>query len=169
MSSFVISKSEYIKAAGFLAGLAEEKDCYREQLLRMWNTRDNRVMNDQDFIEAFTTLYKFNALSVQKQYGDKAAEADDNTYEKEFKAVKKATKQMCLDWHLCRNHNIEMTIYKFQSFSNSILYQIEDPELSEKTQFFLAKVQMKLFEVLRNFNGISEEETTSWGDFNIAS
>lgn len=168
MSSFVISKSEYMKAAGFLAGLAAEKDCYREQLLRMWNSKDNRVMNDQDFIDAFTTLYNFNALSVQKQYKDNEPEADKNTYAKEFKAAKKATQQMVLDWHLERNRNVEMTIYKFQSFSSSILYQIEDPELSDKARFFLAKVQMKLFEVLRNFNGISEEDTTSWGDFNIA-
>jgi len=169
MSSFVISKSEYMKAAGFLAGLAEEKNCYREQLLRMWNYRDDRVMNDQDFIDAFTTLYKYNALSVQKQYKDKEAENDSKKYSKEFAATKKATKQMVLDWHLERNRNIEMTIYKFQSFSNSILYQIEDEELSTKARFFLAKVQMKLFEVLREFNGISEEETTSWGDFNVAS
>lgn len=168
MSSFVIGKSEYMKAAGFLAGLAEEKDCYREQLLRMWNSRDNRVMNDQDFIEAFTKIYQYNALSVAKQYKDPEPENDTNDYMKEFKATKKAVKKMVLDWHLERNKDIELTIYKFQSFSSSILYQIEDPELSAKASFFLSKVQMRLFAVLRNFNGIDEDLVTSWGDFNIA-
>ena len=168
MSSFVISKVEFMKAAAFCAALAEEKDCYREQLLRMWNSRDNKVMDEKDFIEAFTVLYKYNALSVQKQYHDKEAENDTKKYVKEIAETKKATKQMILDWHMERNHSIELAIYKFQSFSQSILYQIEDPEYSAKTQFFLAKLQIHLFKVLRNFNGIDEEEVTSWGDFNIA-
>lgn len=167
MSSFVIEKSEYIKAAGFCAGLAESKDCYREQLLRMWNYRDNRVMNDKDFIEAFTKLFEYNALSVQKQYKDDKPETDTNTYEKEFKAAKKATMQLVMNSQLYSNNKLEIMIYKFQSFSQSIMYQIEDPDYSAKTSFFLAKVQMKLFEVLKTSKGLSEE-TTSWGDFNIA-
>ena len=168
MSSFVIDKKEFIKAAGFLAGLAEETNGFHEQLLRMWNYRNDRVMNDEDFIEAFTTLYKYNAFSVAKQYKDSDAENDAKEYKTEFQKAKKAAKRMVLDSKLYKNKDLEMTIYKFQSFSSSILYQIEAPEYSDKARFFLAKVQMKLFEVLRSFNGIDEEEVTSWGEFDIA-
>jgi hypothetical protein len=156
-----------MKAAGFCAALAEEKDSYRENLLRMWNYRDDRVMNDDDFIEAFTKIYEYNALSVQKQYKDPTPESDSNTYEKEFKAAKKATKKLVLDSKINGSSNLETMIYKFSNFCSSVNYQIEDEKLSAKANGFLNKVQAHLFKVLIDIKHI-HEESESWGDFNIA-
>ena len=71
MSSFVISKKEYIKAAGIVAGIAEaQRDFW------LFDYEAQRNSTPEDYYNRFAECYTMNALSVQEQYGDDKPEAD---------------------------------------------------------------------------------------------
>lgn len=84
MSSFVISKQEYIKAGGFFAGLAEQLNYYREPVIFWWDSTKDGLLDAEDYYKAFASLYEMNARSVMLQYGDRRAESDEADYRKDF-------------------------------------------------------------------------------------
>ena len=85
MSSFVISKSEYIKAAGLIAGLAEASSKSHANRFWLYNFKDNRNYTTDDYYKTFCKCFEYNALSVQQQYKDEQPELDDNEYKDVFK------------------------------------------------------------------------------------
>lgn len=141
MSSFTISKKEYIKAAGFCAGLAARKDRYRDQMLRIWCDKLGKVAGDEEYHKTFTKIYEWNAESVKRQYNDEEAEADNEQYMEAFKQMKDYT-------IMASNRKLEELIYNFHHFSGSVLYQIEDPELSSKASRVLHKINSLLLGIL---------------------
>lgn len=84
MSSFVISKQEYIKAGGFFAGLAEQLNYYREPVIYWWDSAKGALLNAEDYYKAFASLYEMNARSVMLQYGDRRMQSDEADYRKDF-------------------------------------------------------------------------------------
>lgn len=63
MSSFVIAKEEYIKAAGLVAAIADEKKFW------IYNYKEGRNFLESDYYDCFVLAYKYNAYSVREQYG----------------------------------------------------------------------------------------------------
>lgn len=82
MSSFVVSKEEYIKAAGMVAGIAEAKGNNYGVSDRFWiyDYVTGRNMTPEDYYRNFVECYDMNALSVQEQYHDNDRGRDDNEY-----------------------------------------------------------------------------------------
>ena len=106
MSSFVINKKEYMKAAGIMAGLAQE--------LQIWSydyeTRRNRT--PEDYKRAFEECFTMNALSVAEQYRDKEAYTDSNDYKADFDEYKKLGCQLV--WN--GGQDLTNAIYELMSF-----------------------------------------------------
>lgn len=75
MSSFVVSKKEYIKAAGLMCGYEEAK-------------RDSHKWFVDNVRKEFEHAYALNVISVNEQYGDnEEPEAED--YDEVFDAYRK--------------------------------------------------------------------------------
>ena len=80
MSSFVIDKQEYVKAAGLVSGIVEDKKVW------LYDYEANRKSEPADFYKRFVNCYEMNALSVMEQYEDNEPETDSNKYTDVFKA-----------------------------------------------------------------------------------
>lgn len=70
MSSYVIDKKEYIRCAGYIAGLQEAKNRFNESALYLYNHEAGRLYSKQDIILELFNLLKANTLSVYVQYND---------------------------------------------------------------------------------------------------
>lgn len=161
MSSYVISKQNYSRACGALAGLADNKNVFREPALRIWNYRENRPYDADDFRKTADWLYYLNARSVMLQYDDEEQEKDPGSYYAEFQeAREKAGK-------LYRRNGPELAamIYDLTRFFSSILYQIEDPECEAQAKGFLYRTSFELMKLLSDRSG---HESDCWGEFEIA-
>lgn len=155
MSSFVISKVNYIRVAGVICGIS--KALYREPLW-IYNYRDNRNFNDNDYIELFTWIYNANAISVKNQYNDPVADTDNNNYMQDFKEYKKIGEQAIY-------HGDKKQIVKnISDFFNSVKYQIEDDNLSKKVSCYLNKI---LVEIVNKTILTGETNYSCWGSFEM--
>ena len=76
MSSFIVSKSEFIKAAGLMCGYEQAKG------------RDSHKWFIDHVREQFENAYRLNVMSVNEQYGD-TTEEDERDYDEEFEAYRK--------------------------------------------------------------------------------
>lgn len=70
MSSYVIDKKEYIRCAGYIAGLQEAKNRFNESTLYLYNHEAGRLYSRQDIVFEIFNLLKANTLSVCVQYND---------------------------------------------------------------------------------------------------
>lgn len=155
MSSFIIDKIEYVKAAGLMYGYEEAKksDAHRYFL--------------EGVRAEFEHAYTLNVASVNEQYGE-ATLPDESTYDDEFEAYRKKGV-------LIRNEGYEsdciirkkvadvMSREKFRcymmNFFHSVLYQIENDSAHRAVAEFFFTCNAKL-------------ETTNvegwWGEIEIA-
>ena len=99
MSSFVVNKSEYIKAAGIVSGLAELYADRYGTTHRIWiyDYVTGRNMTAEDYYRNFTECYTMNALSVQEQYNDDEPETDDDDYMELFNEYRTKAKRITND------------------------------------------------------------------------
>ena len=163
MSSFVISKKEYVKAAGFIAGIAEADLNRHEHIIYLWNRKDGRVYTKEDYIKSFTQCYVNNAVSVQNQYGDKTAESDTATYSEYFNVFYKKGQNLWKSYkYNCDKSAFIKAICEFQRFTQCVNYQIEDEKLGFLTMSFLNEITSKLLEIVGD-----AEDLQSWGTFEI--
>lgn len=153
MSSYVISKKYFIQCAGVIVGLSNA--LYRNPLW-IYNYKDHRNFNEDDYYTLFSWMYDANAISVQKQYGDAERETDTNDYKKEFNEYKKIGTQYVY------NSREKELVEKIASFFSSIKYQIEDDDLSRKVSCYLDKVQVEIVN-----KTILNGESSCWGDFEV--
>ena len=129
MSSFVISKIEYIKAAGLMYGLESKRKCPHTFFLENVKAK-------------FEQLYRLNVLSVAEQYGDDpdTIGEDGCSYDSVFNTYKAKGKSI---------GEFELPTIKnglFQFFE-SILYQIENPDMNKEASAFLYKCTAKLIDI----------------------
>ena len=118
MSSFIISKVEYIKAAGLMCGYEEAK-------------RDSHKW----FIDNVRKAYALNVVSVNEQYGD-GEMPETEQYDDVFESYRKKGALIQREGYASDNgiifHKVEnvMDKKKFRlsmfSFFKSVLYQIEN-------------------------------------------
>lgn len=154
MSSFIISKQEYMKAAGLVSGIAKEREVW------LYDFEKGRNSTPEDYIRKFTDIYKLNAASVIDQYhGDEVgAPADDpDDYKKDFDSFYKLGKQLCYNGKKTLTDGIN----ELAAFFSSILYQIEDDDANEKAGRFLDRLTVALYKAAAG------RETKSWGSLEI--
>ncbi len=147
MSSYVIGKQEYIKAAGLISGLAEGLELW------VYSFENGRNMIPDDYYEKFSEIYTMNALSVQEQYRDKSPETDSNDYRKDFEIYRKSGYSIAVT-----REGLKEAIAEIYSFFSSISYQIEKEAYMFKADMFLNRVLIKLMKEL--WKGYEPE---SWG------
>lgn len=81
MSSFIVSKAAYMRAAGLIAGIQDYK---RNHLIYDYSIRN--WMQPEDFMTKFSHFYDLNVLSVIEQYNDERMQGTPPT-EKECKRI----------------------------------------------------------------------------------
>lgn len=141
MSSFVIDKKEYAKAAGIMYGV--------EKLSKFPHTYFLDVVRKK-----FNELYILNEKSVSIQYKEESC-PDECEYIDTFWEYVEKSKQML-------NDNRKELTFNMMIFFNSILYQIEDEEMHMKASDFLYMCIRKLFESDEDYKKVSVGDVW-WG------
>lgn len=149
MSSYVISKEDYIKAAGIVAGIAEVKELW------IFDYQKGRSMTTADYYDKFVEIFEMNAISVQEQYGDKEPEHDNNTYMKTWEKAYRKGKQFAY------YENIEEPTLHLVDFFSSVVYQIEKPAYMWNVRSFFDRLAVQLFEKAH------PHEVESWGSLEL--
>lgn len=151
MSSFVISKSEYVKAAGLVSGLAKELEVW------LYDYETQRNSTPEDYKRRFIECFTMNSLSVQKQYDDGDAWTDSNEYNKEFNDYMKLGKQLVYN----DGPALINAIHELSQFFGSCLYQTEYDPYMYKMQLFFDSIIVELFKKAHRY------EADSWGELKI--
>lgn len=151
MSSFIIGKSEYMKAAGLVSGLAEE--------LKVWiyDHETNRNSTKEDYKRKFEECFMMNALSFQEQYKEQEVWTDSNSYEEEFNAYYKLGKQLVYN----DGEALINAIRELQQFFDSAMYQTEKESYMYKMQMFFNNLICQLFKQSSHY------KPESWGSLEI--
>lgn len=131
MSSFVINKREYIKAAGLMYGIEMSKRGNAHRYF-LENVRKN-----------FAKCYELNVDSVNEQYGDESGK-DCSDYDYEFTQYCKIGERIKCGLHESMTFK-ELRINLMQFF-RSVLYQIENDEMSQFVSAFFFECTSKLFD-----------------------
>jgi hypothetical protein len=155
MSSFVISKKEYIKAAGIVAGIAEGFG-YGFNKFYFWDYETERNSTAEDFYRNFSEFHKMNALSVQEQYNDDTAELNNEEYLDTFgEYMRKGRKATAAP------EELKKYFLNLRSFFRSCEYQ------TEKEAYFW-KMKMYFNELLNAIVGyVLPSEVDSWGTLEL--
>jgi hypothetical protein len=152
MSSFVIDKKEFVKAAGIVSGIAY----YAGDRFYMWDAEKNRKMDGEAIYEKFCECYRLNAESVAWQYRDEKPESDNGRYAQELADGFLIGKRIASD-----NGKLAKMIAKLQAFFSSVRYQIEEPKAEAKVTAFLNEVIAKLVGTLRY------DQDSNWGELDL--
>lgn len=130
MSSFVIDKKEYVKAAGIMYGFESAK-------------RDAHKYFVDTIRARFNDVYKWNVMSVAKQYGEEPT-YDANEYDDVFEKYKTiGRKAYRASFDVMPLNELRVRLW---SFFRSSLYQIEDDTLSAKASEVFMSCLSKLYE-----------------------
>lgn len=130
MSSFVISKREFVKAAGLMYGIEASKGAGAHRYF-LENVRKN-----------FVKCYELNVDSVDEQYGDKSGK-DGFDYDYEFTQFCKIGERIKCGLH--EGMTFEELRINLMQFFRSVLYQIENKEMSQFVAAFFFECTSKLF------------------------
>lgn len=144
MSSFVVSKIEYIKAAGLMHGIALAIDKSNSHFIR--NVHKN-----------FVECYELNVRSVNEQYGDNTL-PDEEEYQDTFIKYAEIGMRIYNGQHMVSFNDLR---YRLMKFFESCLYQIEDEEANKIVATFFYTCIMILFEK-EVFSGDGW-----WGDIDV--
>lgn len=143
MSSFVINKIEFVKAAGLMYGIEESKQIPFRYFLE--HVRDN-----------FEKVYEFNVLSVAEQYGKEEPHMDELTYDSAFEEYRRKGRTI---WTLDSSRTCPMNKKELKNaltkFFHSVLYQIENREMNTWTAAFF-------WECLARMNDAEVMNTEGW-------
>lgn len=169
MSSFVIDKKEYTKAAGFLAAVIETKNYYREPVVYLWNKRERRPYEAEDVRRDLQRVYTINAAAVAEQYHDAQREQDSADYLAEFEAAKAAGIQLMRRGYALGNpdavKDLRRAVYGVISFLHSARYQIEGEDYEKRFFRIVNKYYRGLYAVLQKLDGFTSDEIGCWGSF----
>lgn len=118
MSSFIVDKKEYVKAAGLMYGIEESR-------------RDNNRYFLDVCRKEFEHCYLLNVISVNQQYDDHVV-PDENRYDAEFEAMRKLARRICESVTVGAPSPLTLPKLRLrlQHFFGSVLYQIDDEACS---------------------------------------
>ena len=157
MSSFVVSKREFIKAAGLMCGYEESK------------RHSHRYFIDH-VREEFEHAYALNVVSVYEQYGS-CEEPEEESYDDVFVRYRKMGTLIGMGGYemgcvLCRKVADVMDKQTFRKsmfrFFTSVLYQIENKTCHRSVSSWFFTCLCKLYDDdLRDIEGW-------WGEIELA-
>lgn len=159
MSSYIIDKKEFIKAAGLVAGLAETLGG-RVDRIWIYDYETGRNSTAEDYYRKFVACYKMNALSVIEQYrGDEvgAPANDTNEYKKEFKEYQQYGKSIGYT-----RENLKEVVLELRQFFHSALYQTENDNFNQQMRYYFQQIIDELIPY-----ALPGYETKSWGGLEI--
>ena len=134
MSSFILDKEEFIKAAGIMCGIEESKRKKHQYFI------DNVKMR-------FEECYELNVDSVNEQYGDHNT-YDNCEYQETFDEYK--AKGMRIYNNMLEVDGVKVGVKwlcpRMLKFFNSVLYQIENEECADIVGHFFFVCMSKLSE-----------------------
>lgn len=153
MSSFVIGKREYMKAAGLIAGMMS---VFKEMWL--YDEQSRGRVNENGLKRMFAECYEMNAESVAEQYGDPMDDYyDDDDYKNDFDdyMIRGVTIAISKD-------GLKEAIAELMMFFRSSMYQTERDDYAEKMQLLYDRIIVLLTgELLRSV------KTDSYGELNV--
>ena len=158
MSCFVIDRREFAKVAGWIAGVADNKNRFGEPAVWYWDNDAKKVILGEDWLKKMMWVYDCNAKSVAESWNEDESKIRLEHSEEEkklFDEYRKKGKKSFGDVMEFRN-----AVKDYIGFVNSVLYQIEDVELSKQVGAFMNAVGMKLSEKVFG-------ESKLWGNFEI--
>ena len=127
MSCYVISKSDYVRFAGCIAGIGIQKDYYRENVFYRvaWDGTGYHYWDESDFRKDILKLYDLNVKSVSKSWREEL-QSDPNDYDAEFnEGLQKAIKSYKgAYFDITKHKEFKTLIYKMVDFISSIYYQL---------------------------------------------
>lgn len=133
MSSFIVSKREYVKAAGLMYGIEESKRDQHQYFLNVCR-------------KEFEHCYALNVISVNEQYGENV-EPDEESYDEEFEKYRKIGQRIYEGPAL---HEGVMSLselrIKLWCFFRSVLYQVENDACSRAVSEWFFTCTSKLYE-----------------------
>ena len=156
MSSFIVSKREFIKAAGLMCGYEGAK-------------RDSHVWFVENVRKEFEHAYALNVLSVNEQYGDNEAPEEDS-FDDVFEAYRKEGALIYKEGYgsgvIATKVADVMDKRTFRKsmwhFFNSVLYQIEnDTAHRAVSELFYNCLKLLYEDEIRSVNGW-------WGEIELA-
>lgn len=130
MSSFVISKVEFVKAAGLMSGFEKSKKNPHKWFVENIHAR-------------FADAYIANEISVAYQYNREIGTIDRNDYTQGFERAEKVAIEVFTKGTEEERDRLRYTLINFFS---SIDYQVEDKEQSMKVRSLLFECTEKLLE-----------------------
>lgn len=146
MSSFIINKKEYIKAAGLVCGVAS---CSR------YGGSPTFCANVK---KQFEHIYKLNVYSWCEQYDEDIAE-DTCDYESVFNEYKALGRRICMG--LESKMSLDMLRHSLIKFFGSITYQIENEDANmEAASYLFVCVEMLYQDKTDDVDGF-------WGSIDI--
>lgn len=161
MSSFVIGKQEYVKAAGYIAGIAESFNRNGHNDFWLYDTIEHKNTDTDLFYKRFVQVYEMNAESVQQQYGDKTRENDANKYTKDFESYRVKGKNLMF---AAKDQQIQ-AVSDIRNFLRSAAYQIEN----EKYNFIVTYWFNQILDEITNKFIYRFYESECWGSFDLTS
>ena len=158
MSSFIIDRSEFVKAGAYLGAFAEMKN-NDGPILYKYIEKENRLANAEDIVKLFLNLYNCNIESVNEQY-DETTPTSIPEVNANDKLVIQSIK------HKIYTYSAKTKIHGLlglQKFLRSVNYQIE---YGEK---YTAKILINELcaDILQVIYYYSDYDSTDWGEFNL--
>jgi hypothetical protein len=157
MSSFIVSKQEFIKAAGLMCGYEEAK-------------RDSHKWFIEHVRQEFEHAYALNVVSVQEQYEDYSFDPEEETLDDVFEAYRKMGSLIYTEGYkmgiICTKVADVMDKPTFRKsmflFFQSVLYQIENETCHRSVAAWFFTCLSRLYgDELRDVEGW-------WGEIELA-
>lgn len=149
MSSFIVDKREFVKAAGLMYGFEASKG---DGVNLYWLNSIRQKFNE---------CYIFNVKSVNEQYGEDYS-MDEDDYEREFVAYGKMGMNI-------RSGNGQISLNQLRlglmKFFGSVTYQIENKEMCDKVEAFFFECVEHLFS--RELHYTNSVTNGWWGEIGI--
>lgn len=153
MSSFVILKENYVKAAGLVAGIAKVKDLF------IYDYQNGRKMTETDFYNSFIECYDMNKLSVVEQYHDPEM-AGREPSDKELASVFKEYMQKGVSCMMSYSKSKDMIMH-LRNFFQCAEYQTEKETYYFKMGMFFNRILVALMPYLHHC------EISGWSDLDF--
>lgn len=165
MSSFIINREQYIKAAGFYAGIATTLTRYYEPCIYWYSHSEHRLFESNDYYDAFNKIYEYNCMSVCSQYYEPipSQEIADDKAQQLFDGYRKIGAALWRKAILGDPLPFKNAVNTFNNFCRCVRYQIDDINLWEKADKFLSKAQYLLFELYMQCDHLKEPD--GWAEF----
>ena len=156
MSSSVIRKADYIKAAGIVAGIISATG----DRVYIYDAQTGERATAETLRDRFAELHELNALSVQRQYHDAAPEIDPEPCTAELSEGIALGRRAVF----AGRATLARVIYELRHFFRSCCYQVEDWSANLRMESYLDRITVSLMGLLDP----EPDEHQSWGEIDIA-